>query len=230
VACLAVAVLGWASADRGMWTIHRGGGHAGASDGFCATLDEAKAKLAETWRAWLALNRDTAAAARGGAGRYQSGTRLPPAPPLFAVRSLELDRICALSSGPADAATAVKATAAITSASDSVILLNMVILLRAICSDGRFLGSRYYRGETEFRVTRSDEIVRGGVFFRHERPSDAIWPLPLRRSPPRRGAPGWLFMQDNLSPQKWRRVHFSWVAGRQGADDGAASQCGDSHD
>jgi hypothetical protein len=38
-----------------MWTIHRGGGHAGASDGFCATLDEAKAKFAETWRAWLAL-------------------------------------------------------------------------------------------------------------------------------------------------------------------------------
>jgi len=27
------------------------------SHGFCATLDEAKAKFAETWRAWLALNR-----------------------------------------------------------------------------------------------------------------------------------------------------------------------------
>jgi hypothetical protein len=24
---------------------------------FCATLDEAQAKFAETWRAWLALNR-----------------------------------------------------------------------------------------------------------------------------------------------------------------------------
>jgi hypothetical protein len=27
------------------------------SHGFCATLDEAKAKFAETWRAWLALTR-----------------------------------------------------------------------------------------------------------------------------------------------------------------------------
>jgi hypothetical protein len=27
------------------------------SHGFCATLDEAKAKFAETWRAWLALKR-----------------------------------------------------------------------------------------------------------------------------------------------------------------------------
>jgi hypothetical protein len=27
------------------------------SHGFCATRDEAKAKFAETWRAWLALNR-----------------------------------------------------------------------------------------------------------------------------------------------------------------------------
>jgi hypothetical protein len=27
------------------------------SHGFCATLDEAKAKFAETWRAWLALRR-----------------------------------------------------------------------------------------------------------------------------------------------------------------------------
>jgi len=26
------------------------------SHGFCATLDEAKAKFAKTWRAWLALN------------------------------------------------------------------------------------------------------------------------------------------------------------------------------
>jgi len=25
--------------------------------GFCATLDEAKAKFAETWRAWLALHK-----------------------------------------------------------------------------------------------------------------------------------------------------------------------------
>jgi hypothetical protein len=70
---------------------------------------------------------------------YQSGTRLPPAPPLFEVRSLLLDRICALSSGPADAATPVRARAAITSASASVILLNMVSSLRAICSDGSFL-------------------------------------------------------------------------------------------
>jgi hypothetical protein len=28
-----------------------------ASHGYCATLDEAKAGFAETWRAWLALNR-----------------------------------------------------------------------------------------------------------------------------------------------------------------------------
>ena len=27
------------------------------SHGFCASLDEAKAKFAETWRAWLGLNR-----------------------------------------------------------------------------------------------------------------------------------------------------------------------------
>jgi hypothetical protein len=27
------------------------------SHGFCASLDEAKAKFAETWRAWLALER-----------------------------------------------------------------------------------------------------------------------------------------------------------------------------
>ena len=26
------------------------------SDGFCATLEEAKARVAETWRAWLALD------------------------------------------------------------------------------------------------------------------------------------------------------------------------------
>jgi len=35
----------------------RGGRAASAVDGFCASLDEAKAKFAETWRAWLTLNR-----------------------------------------------------------------------------------------------------------------------------------------------------------------------------
>src|SRR5215218_7701217 len=59
---------------------------------------------------------------------YQSGTRLPPAPPLFAIRSLELDEICALSFGPADAATAARARAVTTIASARLILLNMVVL------------------------------------------------------------------------------------------------------
>src|SRR5215216_6256355 len=37
---------------------HRRGGHAHfPSHGNCATLDEAKAKFAETWRAWLAIRR-----------------------------------------------------------------------------------------------------------------------------------------------------------------------------
>src|SRR5215216_4292423 len=60
---------------------------------------------------------------------HQSGTRLPPPPPLPAILSLELDGICALSFGPADAATAARARAVTTIASASVILLNMVVLL-----------------------------------------------------------------------------------------------------
>ena len=72
-------------------------------------------------------------------GLHQSGTRLPPPPPLPAILSLELDGICALSFGPADAATAARARAVTTIASASVILLNMVSSLRAICFDGRFL-------------------------------------------------------------------------------------------
>jgi hypothetical protein len=37
---------------------HGHGGYASLpSHGFCASLDEAKAKFAETWRAWLASRR-----------------------------------------------------------------------------------------------------------------------------------------------------------------------------
>jgi len=40
-----------------------------------------------------------------------------------------------------------------------------------------------------------------------------------------------LYAQDNLSaPQKWRRVRFPGGRDGKGADDGAASECGDSHD
>jgi hypothetical protein len=40
-----------------IWTITRAIVKPLPSYGFSATLDDAKAKFAETWRAWLALNR-----------------------------------------------------------------------------------------------------------------------------------------------------------------------------
>jgi hypothetical protein len=91
---------------------------------------------------------------------------LPPPPPLLATLSLELDRICALSFGPADAGTTAKARAVTTIASASVILLNMFVLPPRHLFRW-FFSARYYnyKGETKFRITRSDEIVRGGVFF-----------------------------------------------------------------
>jgi hypothetical protein len=39
---------------------HWRSGDAAPADGFCATREEAMARFAETWRAWLALRRSTA--------------------------------------------------------------------------------------------------------------------------------------------------------------------------
>jgi hypothetical protein len=51
---------------RWMWTIT--GAIVRPSHGFCATLEEAKEKFAETWRAWLALDVKPQRIAQAGYG------------------------------------------------------------------------------------------------------------------------------------------------------------------
>src|SRR5215211_5781856 len=57
------------------------------SPGFCASLEDAKAKFAETWRAWLAVDTEPAAA-RGGAGRGGAPAQRPGLARITAIEAM----------------------------------------------------------------------------------------------------------------------------------------------